>query len=234
MPRRGPHRQQGSDIRPADQTLSALISTDTIIRSPALNAPSSQQALPRRRESWPSRSRTRSMTSGMRSAAQGLSRSKIRAVVRSRIGGSTVLSAANIQVIARARTLTSSGSSPRMMLCDVGTRLLRSRTGRDRLPHRSESVRTDEAQMGGFPHRRERHEANRVRLTHFFQCPAHARIARQSLAAIGRPFEGGNRDGQREAPAYPNARQPLRPRILERELRLGNDYLRALPQPGQI
>src|SRR5437868_133927 len=80
-----------------------LSSTETIIRSPALNAPSSQSALPRRRDSWSSRSRMRSSTMGSRSARQGLSLSRSFTVTRSRIGGSTVLSAANIHVIARAR-----------------------------------------------------------------------------------------------------------------------------------
>src|SRR5690242_17093485 len=81
----------------------SLSSTDTIIRSPALNAPSSQSALPRRTDSWPSRLRTRSSTRGRRSLLQGLSPSRSLAVASSRIAGSTVLSAANIHVIARAR-----------------------------------------------------------------------------------------------------------------------------------
>ncbi len=50
-------------------------------------------------------------------------------------------------------------------------------------------------QMRGFLHRPERNEANLVGLAHFFQRPANARVARQSLAAIGRPFKGGDGDG---------------------------------------
>jgi hypothetical protein len=40
-------------------------------------------------------------------------------------------------------------------------------------------------QMCGFLHRPERNKTNLVRLAHFFQRPANARITRQSLAAIG-------------------------------------------------
>src|SRR5207302_7847450 len=61
-------------------------------------------------------------------------------------------------------------------------------------------------QMCGFLHRPERNKTNLVRLAHFFQRPANARITRQSLAAIGRPFKGGNGDGHREAPPWPNHR----------------------------
>src|SRR6266446_1122338 len=49
---------------------------------------------------------------GTRSLLQCLSPSRSLAVASSRIGGSTVLSAANIHVIARARALASSGSRP--------------------------------------------------------------------------------------------------------------------------
>ena len=49
---------------------------------------------------------------GRRSSYQALSRSRIVAIERSTIGGSTVLSAANIHAIARARAFASSGSSP--------------------------------------------------------------------------------------------------------------------------
>ena len=51
-----------------------FLKTFTGFRSPALNAPSSQSASPRRTESWFSRARTRSSTRGRRSACQGLSR----------------------------------------------------------------------------------------------------------------------------------------------------------------
>ena len=40
-------------------------------------------------------------------------------------------------------------------------------------------------QMCGFLHRPERNKTNLVRLAHFFKRPAHARITRQPLAAIG-------------------------------------------------
>ena len=52
-------------------------------------------------------------------------------------------------------------------------------------------------QMRGFLHRTERNKAHLVGLAHFFKCPANARITRQSLAAIGRSFKGGNNDGHR-------------------------------------
>ena len=70
---------------------------------------------------------------------------------RSTIGGSTVLSAANIQVIARARAFASSGSRPGMALGDMEDDRARSRTGRDRLPHRSGSARTDGARDARAP-----------------------------------------------------------------------------------
>jgi hypothetical protein len=56
-------------------------------------------------------------------------------------------------------------------------------------------------QMRGFLQRTERNQANLVRFSHFFERPANARITRQPLAAIGRPFKGGNDDGHREAPS---------------------------------
>jgi hypothetical protein len=46
--------------------------------------------------------------------------------------------------------------------------------------------------MRGFLHRTERNKTNLLRLADFFQRPANARVTRQSLAAIGRPFKGGN------------------------------------------
>jgi hypothetical protein len=58
--------------------------------------------------------------------------------------------------------------------------------------------------MRWFLHRTERNKANLVGLAHFFKCPANARITRQSLAAIGRPFKGGNDDDHREAPPRDN------------------------------
>src|SRR5262245_15095492 len=79
------------------------------------------------------------------------------------------------------------------------------------------------AQMRGFLHRTERNKANLIGLAHFFKRPANARITRQSLAAIGRPFKGGNDDGHREAPG----------RLLEsgvNALRSGVQLMRA-PRP---
>src|SRR3546814_18167668 len=54
--------------------------------------------------------------------------------------------------------------------------------------------------MRRFLHRGERKKTNVVRLAHFFKRPATAHVTRQSLAAIGRPFEGGNGGGHWKAP----------------------------------
>src|SRR3546814_1147218 len=54
--------------------------------------------------------------------------------------------------------------------------------------------------MRRFLHRGERKKTNVVRLAHFFKRPANAHVTRQSLAAIGRPFEGGNGGGHWKAP----------------------------------
>ena len=54
--------------------------------------------------------------------------------------------------------------------------------------------------MRGFLHRTERNKTNLVRLAHFFKRPANAHVTRQSLAAIGRPFKGGNGGGHWKAP----------------------------------
>ena len=51
------------------------------------------------------------------------------------------------------------------------------------------------AQMRRLLHRTKRNKANLVGLAHFFKRPANACITRQPLAAIGRPFKGGNDDG---------------------------------------
>src|SRR6202007_1071902 len=98
-----------------------------------------------------------------RCSYQVLSPSRSLAVSRSRIGGSTVLSAANIHVIARARALASSGSRPAGAR-RYGTRSPLSRTGRDRLPHRSESGRKDEEPDARVPssHGTKRGEPHRV------------------------------------------------------------------------
>src|ERR1700684_1942016 len=49
-------------------------------------------------------------------------------------------------------------------------------------------------------HLSERNKANLVRLARFFNRPANAHVTRQSLAAIGRPFKGGNGGGHWKAP----------------------------------
>src|SRR5437016_10122599 len=54
------------------------------------------------------------------------------------------------------------------------------------LPERMERA------MRGFFQLGEREKTNLVRLAHFFKRPANAHVTRQSLAAIGRPFKGGN------------------------------------------
>jgi hypothetical protein len=56
-------------------------------------------------------------------------------------------------------------------------------------------------EIRGFLHRFERKKTNIVRLAHFFERPANSRITRQSLAAIGRLFKGGNGGGHWKAPA---------------------------------
>ena len=52
----------------------------------------------------------------------------------------------------------------------------------------------------GFLHLAERKKTNVVRLAHFFKRPASAHVTRQSLAAIWRPFKGGNGGGHWKAP----------------------------------
>ena len=64
--------------------------------------------------------------------------------------------------------------------------------GRD-LPERMQR------EMSGFFHRGERNQADLVGLAHFLQRPANARIPRQALAAIGRPFKGGDGGGHGKA-----------------------------------
>src|SRR5262249_49823565 len=157
-----------------------LSSTDTIIKSPALNAPSSQSALPRRAESCFNRCRTRSSTKGRRSLFQGLSPSSSLAVPSSRVGGSTVLSARNIHVIARGHrprrcapaSIGIAGQAARMSLGDV-------KRDRTRLEQREIALLIGrnlaermKRQMCGFLHRTEGNKANLVGLAHFFERPA--------------------------------------------------------------
>ena len=46
----------------------------------------------------------------------------------------------------------------------------------------------------------ERDKANLVGPAHFFERPADTRVARQALAAVGRPLEGGDDDGHGATP----------------------------------
>jgi hypothetical protein len=55
--------------------------------------------------------------------------------------------------------------------------------------------------MRGFLHFTERKKTNAVSLANFFKRPANAHVTRQSPAAIGRPFEGGNGGAHRETPS---------------------------------
>jgi hypothetical protein len=48
-----------------------------------------------------------------------------------------------------------------------------------------------QGQVSGLFQRAERNEANLVGLSGFFERPANARVACQSFAAIGRPFDCG-------------------------------------------
>lgn len=105
--------------RPVSDLMPSLVSTFLPgfgdlpwLRTPALNAPSIHSVSPRRAESLAGRSRRRFSTRGRRSVYQGLSPSRSLALSKSRIGSSTVLSAANIHVIARARVLISAGNRP--------------------------------------------------------------------------------------------------------------------------
>ena len=163
----------------------SLSSTDTIIRSPALNAPSSQSASPRRAESWFSRPRTRSSTSGRRSVAPGL-------VALEDLGGYELedrrLHRVERGKHPRDRARPSIGvvrQQARMSLGDV-------KHDRARLEQREIAFLVGrnlaermKRQMRGLLHRAKRDEANLVGLAHFLERPANARITRQSLAAIG-------------------------------------------------
>src|SRR5271154_716731 len=54
--------------------------------------------------------------------------------------------------------------------------------------------------MRGLLHLGEGKKTNMIRLAHFFERPAHAHVARQSPAAIGRLCKGGNGGCHRKAP----------------------------------
>src|ERR1051325_11074243 len=150
----------------------ARSSTDTISRSPALNAPSSQSAVPRRAESCFSRARKRSSTSGRRSLAHGLSGSNSLAAARSRIGGSVRCGGVEHD---RARLEQS----------EVAILV------------RGNLAEWMEREMRRLFHRAERDEADFVGLADFFERPANARVASEALAAVGGTFERGDGDGHR-------------------------------------
>src|SRR5580700_8334388 len=54
--------------------------------------------------------------------------------------------------------------------------------------------------MRGFLHLTERKKANLVWLTDFFKRPANPHVARQSPAAVGRSFKGGDSGGHWKTP----------------------------------
>src|SRR5881227_3391832 len=150
------------------------------MRSPALNAPSSQSASPRRAESWTSRSRMRSLTRGRRSSAQGLSPSANLAVTSSRIGG--------LHGVERGKH-PGDGPRPRIGIVREQAGMVLGDVEDDRacleqgkiafLIGRNQAERM-KAQMRGFLLRAERNKANLVGLAHFFKRPANARIACQA------------------------------------------------------
>ena len=161
-------------------------STCTIMRSPALNAPSSQSASPEPVGKFVQPHADAILDHRQALRCQGLSRSMSMAIERSTIGGSTVLSAANIHVIARARAFASSGSSPAWRSRDMEHDRPRLEEGEiaffigRNLPERMKRA------MRGLLHRFERNKTNVVRLAHLFKRPANAHVARQAPAAIGR------------------------------------------------
>lgn len=98
------------------------------------------------------------------------------------------------------------------------------RPGRGRLPRRSESARR--GLVRGRIHLAEGHQAHVIGLPDFIQRPAHARVARQPPAAVGRLCEGG--DGWDHAKV--SVRIDLPARLVRRMAGLGIDKRR----PGEI
>ena len=168
------------------------------MRSPALNAPSSQSASPKRAESWTSRSRMRSLTRGMRSSAQGLSPS-------SELGGYE-FEDRRLHGVERGEH-PGDGPRPRIGIVREQARMVLGDVEDDRagleqgevafLIGRDQAERM-KAQMRGLRLRPERDEANLVGLAHLFKRPANAHIAREAHATIGRPVPGSDDDGHRE------------------------------------
>ncbi len=79
-----------------------------------------------------------------------------------------------------------------------------------------------QGQMRRFLHRAERHQTNLVGQARFLQRPAHARIAGQSLAAVGRAFKGGDDDAHRcrfPSAAYRRVGWPALSRMTSRRRR---------------
>src|SRR5262245_52895712 len=167
---------------PDDFTLS---STDTIIRSPALNAPSSQSASLRRAESCFSRSRTRSSTRGKRPACQGLSPLK-------QLGGAKFKDRRLHRVDRgehpsdRARPgIGVIRQKTRMALCDMQDDRPCLEQGEIAFLIGRDLAERMKSQMRGLLHRAKRNKANLVGFAHLLKRPANARITRQSPAAIG-------------------------------------------------
>ncbi|MNY49594.1 hypothetical protein D3C86_1850320 [compost metagenome] len=62
-----------------------------------------------------------------------------------------------------------------------------------------------------LPHRLEGKKADIIGLAHFFERPADAHIAGETLAAIGRVFKGGNGDCHCCSPSLPVRKRPGMP-----------------------
>ena len=126
----------------------SLCSTDTISRSPALNPRrASRVAEATRQVSQPVADAI--LDAGQALLVPGLVRSRWVAVSRSRIGGSTVPSAANVQAIARARSPVRpaagpGGARPRQ------ARMAQTRRGQGRLPRGRDCRREHGACAGSF------------------------------------------------------------------------------------
>ena len=142
----------------------------------------------------------RSLISGRRSFVQGLSPSRNFAVTSSRIGGSTVLSAAKHPHDRAGAGIRIVRQQARMALGDMQD---------DRAGFEQDEIaflvggdlaKRMPRQMRGLLHRLERKMTNVAGLRRFFERPAHARIARQSHATIRRAFESGDGGDHGNAP----------------------------------
>ena len=117
-------------------------------------------------------------------SAQGLSPSRILAVTSSRIGGSTVLSAATSRQIARARAWHRLRTGPHGARRCEDDRACLEQGEIAFLIGRNQTERM-KAQMRAFRLRLERDKAHLVVLAHLFKRPANARIARQARPPSG-------------------------------------------------